>query len=555
MDDNSLPRSVESSVPGLTNPWRILSSRERWTLLFLALLSLALRGIELFRYRIDSDEPQHLHVAWGWTAGLVQYRDLFDNHAPLFHMLTAPILSRVGERPDVMLFMRLPMLPLFAVVVGATYVLGRRLYGFRSAIWAAVLLSLYPPFFFKSLEYRTDNLWNALWMLTLIVLTAGALTPLRIFAAGLLLGLAMCVSLKTMLIVVTLAICALITWRFCGRDPSPRRVTKLALAGVGGMVIPPAILAGYFAATGAWPNLIYCNFVFNQQVALTRTYVWTGRAIYPVALAAVLYVAWRFARERTFDPLQRWRFFFGLALAVYSVTLVCFWILISTRDFLAMMPVAAILAAGMLEPRTRFRTVAAVLAAIMLLLLVDQSRLLENQADEYTTMMQQVLGLTRPGEPIMDMKGETVYRRRVFYYPFEAITRAQIRAGLLKDTIAEDVVRAGCHVAQADGPFLPPRGRDFLSRNFLDLGRLRASGQWLGDDGTFTIAVPGRYIILLANGPAIGSLDGTPVDGARDLGVGAHRFEPAHLGVPVACLWAPAYERGYSPFHLRDRKF
>ena len=35
----------------------------------------------VFRYRIGSDETQHLHVVWGWTHGLLQYRDVFDNQA------------------------------------------------------------------------------------------------------------------------------------------------------------------------------------------------------------------------------------------------------------------------------------------------------------------------------------------------------------------------------------------------------------------------------------------------------------------------------------------
>src|SRR5438309_7069418 len=117
------------------------ASGERLTLAVLVGLSAIMRIAAFFRYRFDSDEPQHLHVTWGWTAGLLQYRDLFDNHAPLFHILTAPILRWVGERPDVLLYMRAPMLLLFAVVLWATYVIGSRLYSASVGVWAAVLLS------------------------------------------------------------------------------------------------------------------------------------------------------------------------------------------------------------------------------------------------------------------------------------------------------------------------------------------------------------------------------------------------------------------------------
>src|SRR5438067_11393995 len=110
---------------------RQMARGERLTLIGIAVVSCVVHALAYFRYRVDSDEPQHLHVAWGWTAGLLQYRDLFDNHAPLFHMATAPILRLVGERPDVLLCMRAPMLLLFALVVWITYVLGTRLYSKR----------------------------------------------------------------------------------------------------------------------------------------------------------------------------------------------------------------------------------------------------------------------------------------------------------------------------------------------------------------------------------------------------------------------------------------
>src|SRR5437016_12581400 len=115
-------------------------SGERLILIVLAVFTLVLRAFAFFHYRFDSDDPQHLHVAWGWTAGLVQYRDLFDNHAPLFQLLSAPFLALVGERPDVLLYMRLLMLPLFAVVIGATYILARRMYSTRIAFWSALIL-------------------------------------------------------------------------------------------------------------------------------------------------------------------------------------------------------------------------------------------------------------------------------------------------------------------------------------------------------------------------------------------------------------------------------
>src|SRR5687768_11850318 len=194
----------------------------------MAALSLVLRAVAFFNYRFDADEQQHLHVTWGWTAGLVQYRDYFDNHAPLFHLLTAPILALLGERRDILHWMRVPMLVLFAIVIWATYVIGRKLYDERVAVWSVVLLSLFPPFFLKSLEYRTDNLWTALWMIALVLLVRER----SFFFTGLILGCAMATSLKTTLLVVSLGVAALLA----------RRGGQWLKAAIGFAIVPAALL-------------------------------------------------------------------------------------------------------------------------------------------------------------------------------------------------------------------------------------------------------------------------------------------------------------------------
>src|SRR6266704_4380586 len=230
---------------------------ERLILLLLAVCTGVLRAVAFFRYRFDSDESQHLHVTWGWTAGLLQYRDVFDNHAPLFHMLTAPLLALVGERPTVLFYMRLPMLVLWAVVLASTFVIARRLYDTRVAAWSTLLLAVLPVFFLRSLEYRTDNLWNALWMLAVV-----ALMSKRFLAAGLLLGLATATSMKTPLLIVTLGIAYVILSRpsaslragFDGEGSPPRRLfpfaslrVRVTLMLLLGAILPPALLAWYFS--------------------------------------------------------------------------------------------------------------------------------------------------------------------------------------------------------------------------------------------------------------------------------------------------------------------
>lgn len=522
----------------------VLSRREKLTLIVFAVLALVLRLAALFRYRFDSDEQQHLHVTWGWTAGLVQYRDLFDNHAPLFHMLSAPLLALVGERSDVLLWMRVPMLVWFGVVVWATYTIARRVYDDRVAAWAAVLLALFPPFFLKSLEFRNDNLWTALWMIALVVLVQERWSERRrMFVVGLILGCALAVSLKTSLLVATLVMAgAIALW---GRGL--RTHSRASLHALLGFAIVPAVLAIYFVAAGGWDELVFCNFTFNRNFTQTRPHLWIGRAAFPVMLGAVLWLAWRFRGTQ-----NRWRSFFAIVIGVFTVTLVGFWPLISPRDFLPIMPLASMFAAASLMRSANPLRAFTIAAAVCVAALYYYADRFENNTDWHITMMDQALRLSHPGEPLIDYKGETIYRRRPFYFAFEIATRMLMSRGLIRDTVAEDVIRTRTHVAQADGPMWPPRGRAFLSENFINMGRLRASGQWIAEDGSFTIAVPGEYVIVSERGEARGVLDGTPYRGARELGAGAHRFVGEKK---VAVLWAPAFRRGHSPFHLRDLEF
>jgi len=517
-----------------------LSRKERLTLITLGALTLVLRILATFRYRFDSDEPQHLHVAWGWTQGLVQYRDVFDNHAPLFHMLSAPLLKLFGERENILLLMRAPMVPLFLIVVIGTWMIAKRWWSERVAAWSVLLLCTFAPFFLKSLEYRTDNLWNALWMIALVVLVIWR----RPFIAGLILGLAMCVSLKTMLLIITLGVAAVVTAIARDERIDFRQMMRISIAIILGALIAPAILAAYYWSIGAWPSLVFCVVRFNELVTRTHRHVLLPRLLYPIVL---VFVVWR-ARDlaHSYDT-PRTRFYLGVCATIFTITIVGFWVLISPRDFLPMMPLFAIALTATIIRRAE-RASFAIFTTFAIVSLVATSYYAEWFRDaqrEETTMLHQVLTLTHPGELLMDYKGETIYRRRPYYFIFEKIGRGAMHRGFLRDTVADAVVREHCYVAQADGEFWPPQARTFLSENFLDMGRLRAAGQWIRNDGTFSIAIEGDYVIVDKKGIVAGPTHYTA--------------GPQHVITPgrerLAVLWAPAFGRGFSPFHLKDREF
>src|SRR5438034_2377512 len=215
----------------------------------------------VFRYRIGSDETQHLHVIWGWTHGLMQYRDVFDNHMPLFHMLFAPLLRLIGERAEALIFMRVAMLPLYAAAIVLTYRVASSCYPRRTAMWSTVVASLVPGYLLCSTEFRADDLWTLFWILTLAILVASPLTPRRAAAAGLVLGLAAATSAKTALLLVTLvaagAVVLIVTYA------SKRAAARIAAMFLATFTIAPAAVAAYFAARGAWQPFVYGTIVHN----------------------------------------------------------------------------------------------------------------------------------------------------------------------------------------------------------------------------------------------------------------------------------------------------
>ena len=216
---------------------------------------------------------------------------------------------------------------------------------------------------------------------------------------------------------------------------------------------------------------------------------------------------------------------------------------------------AAIFAAAFLIRQRYFVAFVTAIAIACLLHIGYYTEWLDDETDEQITMLHQVVKLTHPGEMLMDYKGETVFRRRPFYFILEAIGRAAMRDGLLPDTIPEDMLRARCYVAQADGAFWPARAKAFLVDHFIDVGRLRVAGHVIPPEGTFTVVIPGDYVVIHGEGIAAGSLDGTPLTGPRTLAAGAHRFVRRDPDAHIVFLWAPAFARGFSPYHLRDREF
>jgi len=168
-------------------------------------------------------------------------------------------------------------------------------------------------------------------------------------------------------------------------------------------------------------------------------------------------------------------------------------------------------------------------------------------------LLADVLRLTGPSDTIMDLKGETVFRDRPFYYVLEIVTLARMQLGMIPDTIPEALVAHRTCVAAPDDVRFPPRAREFLRANYISVGRLRVAGRSLANASprrqtvTFDVGIPADYAVVAGRHPVAGWLDGHPATSPVFLGIGRHRLRVAPTGAPVALVWATAVERGYVP--------
>lgn len=510
--------------------------------------------------RFDTDEPQHLHVIWGWARGFVQYRDIFDNHMPLFQIMFAPIFGLIGDRASLLIWMRFILLPMYLVAAWCTYRIGAQLFSRRVGVWAVILTGFYPGYHFCSSEFRTDNVWAPLWLLCIVVLLNGALTMRRASAAGVLLGLCFGISMKTTLLLLSIFVGALaalllvdrkrldVSWAHLARSVA----TLLASAAV----IPAAIMLA-FAFAGIWPQFRYSVFDYNFLPGERNHPAW-WIMIFPVAFPLALYAARLIIRRAPDCTAAFRRGFVFLICGFYLPALLSFWGLVSRQDYLPFHPLVFVFcSAGLLAIVPRGNWVA-VGAAVEFFVALASHPFWMDKAKLETHELRAILKLTNPGDFVFDRKGETIFRQRCFRPVLESIAVERLRRGLMKVDVGKRCVETRTCVA-ATLVRMPETVTRFINENYLPIGNdLRVAGAILRESAKdrqhfeFETVIPAAYEIIAPNGArARGMLDGAPYDGrARFLSPGKHNFAAASELHSLTALWAQAVDRGFRPVQL-----
>ncbi len=521
-------------------------------------------AVYAYGLRVNSDESQHLHVAWSLSQGLVGYRDVFDNHAPLFHLLYAPCVRWVGERADALVRMRLSILPLTAISLLATASIARSLLGEERMVWAMVLAALNPLWFVTSSEFRADGLWAAAWLCGMALLLARRSWSRGDFATGLAFGIALATSFKTTVLLAALAFAVagtLIAMPSSQRHAFAARLRSAWPALCAGLVLPVLLVLAWVAQQRALDDFYADAVLHNVLPGLgahgDRT---ANELLVPISFTLVVAAVATWARRAPsrIDGRTLLAFLWSVA---YLLLIEGCWPLVTAQDFMPWSPVAIVASIAVLgvgfrgTERWPFHLLATLCAATEIFLVRRYYPWQPERVDRHRDVVAEVLALTAPGEPVLDLKGEALFRPRPVTQVYETITRERLRRELLADDAPERTIASHTYVAMPDEGRWPARTRAFLAAHFVPVGAVRVAGQLLRSSGTgepivLEIAVPGRYALVTPSGRAVeAKLDGVSYDGPRDLTRGRHELIVAGAPTDLAVLWAHAVELGFSPFH------
>ncbi len=522
--------------------------------LFGLLVLLALRILYAWTLRVDSDEPQHLHIVWAWTQHLLPYRDVFDNHTPLFQWLLSPALAFLGERADIVALMRIAVIPFYLLTLAAAWWMARRLWSVRVAWVATLLLAVFPIFFIPTVQFRTDDLWAPLWVLAVAVLVSGRLSVTRLALTGLLVGLDFAVSLKTLpllLTALTTGILLALMWRIRFAHWSLKPWLRGLLPFLLMSALPLGLFALFFALHHAWSQAWYGTVLHNMTPGLGdwRDGIWRF-LFFPAALLWMSILAWRRLASSP-HPQQTLRRLFVLVSAIlYIGALFSFWPLLTVQDLLPVLPLLFVATVGayLLGSGRKATLWVSVILVVEIGLLFVLRPPWQDQYLREEHLLAKVLQYSRPGTYVMDAKGAAIFRPRPIYWVFEDVTLRRIQLGLIQPHLQADLIRTATPLLM--NYRIPTWDQRFIARSYLPLaGRLWVAGQRFpllaGQPRIVNVGIPQSYVLVDAKGPVAGTIDGHDIQRGQawHLTSGKHRISAARSGVYVL-VWAPAVTRG-----------
>ena len=221
-----------------------------------------LQAFEIPNRGIDPDELEHLHAAYCVWSGEVPYRDFFEHHAPALYYLLMPLFWLSGPQLSVLWAGRVVMFGCSLATLWFTGRLARRWAGDRAGLLAMTLLAWTTVFHSKGIELRPDV--PAMLLLVLAIgqfdFATGGGSWRRFLALGLLLGLAMLFTQKSIVPAAAIAAAACLARLLTRSREMENAATVLARVTVpiaAGVAIIWGIASALFATAGAVHDFWY----------------------------------------------------------------------------------------------------------------------------------------------------------------------------------------------------------------------------------------------------------------------------------------------------------
>lgn len=231
----------------------------------MALLLVAAGGVlfavPTFPEPFGVDQGIYGYIAERLLEGAVDHRDVFDHKPPGIHFAYALAFAVFGHA-----MWSVWLLDLIAVILTAwgLYVLGRQWVGSRMGLIAGLLYVAYYQAFLDAMSRAQPETWLNLAFVAALALIAGAPGRVKLFAAGVALGVGAwfkpTIVLPAILCPVVLGERALREsgggWRRFGLD--------LAIV-IGGAVVVSGLVLLYYIAHGALRDLYEAVWIFNTR--------------------------------------------------------------------------------------------------------------------------------------------------------------------------------------------------------------------------------------------------------------------------------------------------
>jgi len=514
-------------------------------------LLLTVRCVAVFRLGTDSDEAQHLHMIYGWLSGELPYRDRFDNHTPLLYLLFLPLAAVAGETPQIILLARIAEFPISLGMLGLIYLVARQLADREVALWTLATTLAWGDWSLKSVEFRPDVLWSCCWFLAIWILVSHLDQPnikRRFFLAGVILGIALCVSIKTTFLMPALVLGWTGAWLLCSdlrrALPKARAIGCALAAGIGFLIVPAALFGWLVSAGTSLETLKFCLFHAN------RADFELGRILMSLALCTiVLWLAWRMKSR----SLSGGAVAVFLSAAIYTVALIGLSPELRKQTLLPVYPLLILFGwkfgADFLRRHgpEAMKAAGLTVCSVALIHLVVEGKLWEDGLHDQRELLKDTLKLTRPGDSLMDRKGETIFRRRPVYLVYQHATVRAIEEGRLSDPDPSLLTKTGTAVAIGEFMGLTDQMRKFIRKNYMPVGdgRLRVAGRSLlffEEGGHLAARAPvyitGDYVVL--KGDKVLQQTHVQQPGWHDVDLGGEAG-------PAILFWKPAWDAGFRP--------